>query len=399
MPTIISLKSRLDTANAHAIDAEISKQLSGCNSTTEVVLNCRELEYISSSGLRVVLKYKKLYPNLRVENVSNDIYNVFEMTGFTRIIPVTKALRKIDLEKCTQLAHGANGEVYKINDEEIVKLSLFANRENELVDEMNMAREAFVMGVPTMISFDMVEVSDGRKGIVLEALNSTTLADHLKEHPEQLDSYIEPYVNLFRQTNAIVAAPGKFRLAKQLLLNRLMAPTNFLSDERTEAVKSLVEAIPDAMNLIHGDGHPCNALLCGNDDSRSLMLIDMGDISAGHPIFEIMGWAFLMNGTDYSHTPVVGPKAIGLDYPFLQLIFRKMLSAYLCITEETTLEKAIRAAGYVGVLRLICCDQVRNLPVDKQERCIRMVDETLARRQQVLDSIAFLAELIKGKII
>lgn len=389
------LVGRLDTANSAAIDTEISKQLEGCDATAEVVLDCRELEYISSTGLRVVLKYKKLYPNLRVENVSNDIYNIFEMTGFTRIIPVSKALRRIDLEACTRLAHGANGEVYKINDEEIVKLSLFANRENELVDEMNMAREAFVMGVPTMISFDMVEVSDGRRGIVLEALNSTTLADQLKAHPEQLDDYIEPYVNLFRQTNAIIAKPGQFRLAKQLLLDRLMAPTRFLDDERTAALKSLVEAIPDAMNLIHGDGHPCNALLCGNDDSRNLMLIDMGDLAAGHPIFEIMGWAFLMNGTDYSHTPVVGPKAIGLDYPFLQQIFRKMLAAYLGITDEATLEKVICAAGYVGLLRILCCDQARNLPIEKQERCIRVLDETLARRQQVLDSIALLTELIK----
>lgn len=391
----LMLVGRLDTANSAAIDTEISKQLEGCDATAEVVLDCTNLEYISSTGLRVVLKYKKRYPNLRVENVSADIYNIFEMTGFTRIIPVSKALRRIDLNACTRLAHGANGEVYKINDEEIVKLSLFANRENELVDEMNMAREAFVMGVPTMISFDMVEVSDGRKGIVLEALNSTTLADQLKAHPEQLDDYIEPYVNLFRQTNAIVAKPGQFRLAKQLLLDRLMAPTRFLDDERTAALKSLVEAIPDAMNLIHGDGHPCNALLCGNDDSRNLMLIDMGDLAAGHPIFEIMGWAFLMNGTDYSHTPIVGPKAIGLDYPFLQQIFRKMLSSYLGITDEATLEKAVCAAGYVGLLRILCCDQVRNLPIEKQERCIRVLDETLARRQQVLDSIALLTELIK----
>lgn len=391
----IILKGRLDTANAPTMDAEIGKQLTECETSCEVVLDCTNLEYISSTGLRVVLKYKKLYPYLRVENASNDIYNVFDMTGFTRIIPVSKALRKINLDACTRLAHGANGEVYKINEEEIVKLSLFANRENELLDEMNMAREAFVMGVPTMISFDMVEVSDGRRGIVLEALNSTTLADQLRTHPEQLDDYIEPYVNLFRQTNAIVAKPGQFRSAKQLLLNRLMAPTRFLDDERTAALKSLVEALPDAMNLIHGDGHPCNALLCGNEDSRNLMLIDMGDLAVGHPIFEIMGWAFLMNGTDYSHTPIVGPKAIGLDYPFLQLIFRKMLSSYLGVTDEAMLEKAISAAGYVGLLRILCCDQVRNLPIENQKCCIRILDETLARHQQMLDSIALLTELMK----
>lgn len=96
MEIVITLSGRLDTANASAIDAEIAQQLKDSDRTTEVVLDCTNLEYISSTGLRIVLKYKKLFPALRVENVQQEVYQVFELTGFSRIISVSKALRRVN---------------------------------------------------------------------------------------------------------------------------------------------------------------------------------------------------------------------------------------------------------------------------------------------------------------
>ena len=126
MNQTIKLIGRLDTANATAVDAQIAQEITA--QTTAITFDCSELEYISSTGLRIVLKYKKQFPELEVVNVSPDVYNVFEMTGFSRILTVKKALRKIDLTKCQMLAEGANGAVYKVSDEEIVKI---CKREND----------------------------------------------------------------------------------------------------------------------------------------------------------------------------------------------------------------------------------------------------------------------------
>lgn len=395
MEHIIKLSGRIDTATAASVDLYIADELSQLTERpSQLTIDFTDVSYISSTGLRVILKYRKQVPDLQVVNVSNDIYHVFDMTGFTRMITVKRALRKIDLAKCQPLAHGANGEVFKINDEEIVKLSLFANREQELIEEMNCAHEAFIMGVPTMISFDLVQVNDGRKGIVMEALNSTTLAQHLKQHPEDMDAYMEPYINLFRTTNAIVTQPGQFASAKQHLYDRLLSPSNFMGEELTAGIKALVDALPDGLNLIHADGHPSNALLCGDASSRSLMLIDMGDISSGHPIMEIIGWSFLMNGTSYSPARMIGPMATGLDYDYLQQMYRKMMASYLRITDSATLDRAVQAGAYVGVLRFICIDQVRITDPVKQQRTIGMARQTLEHRQDVLDSIALLTELV-----
>lgn len=395
-----NLTGRIDTATAPVVDEQIQEAIDkSAEPVTSLTFDCSALDYISSTGLRIILKYKKLYPEFEVINVSNDVFSVFEMTGFSRIMTIKKALRKINLEECQLLAHGANGEVYKINDEEIVKLSLFAHAEANLVKEMEMAREAFVMGVPTAISFDTVEVSDGRTGIVMEALNSTTLAQQLKEHPEQLDSFIEPYINLFRTTNSIVGAEGQFRDVKRELIKRLYVPQRFLDDATTAVIGELAEALPDGNRLVHCDGHPCNALICGDGSTPNLMLIDMGDFGMGHPIMEILGWSFLMNGPDFSPARFIAPRVLGLDYDFTRLLIRKMLACYLNITDEATLDYAVEAAAYVGTLRLVILDMVRIKTEDKKARTRTMAAGIVEHKQDILDAIRFLTDLIDKQII
>lgn len=395
-----NLTGRIDTATAPVVDEQIQEAIDkSAEPVTSLTFDCSALDYISSTGLRIILKYKKLYPELEVINVSNDVFSVFEMTGFSRIMTIKKALRKINLEECQLLAHGANGEVYKVNDEEIVKLSLFAHAEANLVKEMEMAREAFVMGVPTAISFDTVEVSDGRTGIVMEALNSTTLAQQLKEHPEQLDSFIEPYINLFRTTNSIVGAEGQFRDVKRELIKRLYVPQRFLDDATTAVIGELAEALPDGNRLVHCDGHPCNALICGDGSTPNLMLIDMGDFGMGHPIMEILGWSFLMNGPDFSPARFIAPRVLGLDYDFTRLLIRKMLACYLNITDEATLDYAVEAAAYVGTLRLVILDMLRIKTEDKKARTRTMAAGIVEHKQDILDAIRFLTDLIDKQII
>ena len=48
-----------------------------------VVIDADDLEYISSAGLRVILRVRKLSPELKIINASSAIYEIFEMTGFT----------------------------------------------------------------------------------------------------------------------------------------------------------------------------------------------------------------------------------------------------------------------------------------------------------------------------
>ena len=86
--TIIKLVGRLDTTTAPALDKTINEDIAG---TKNLVLDVKELEYISSAGLRVFLGAQKKMQkigSMKVTNVREEVMEVFEMTGFADILTI-----------------------------------------------------------------------------------------------------------------------------------------------------------------------------------------------------------------------------------------------------------------------------------------------------------------------
>ncbi len=86
--TVIELAGRLDTTTAPSLDTTISNDLEG---TKNLVLNFKNLEYISSAGLRVLLGAQKKMQkigSMKVINVCEEVMEVFEMTGFADILTI-----------------------------------------------------------------------------------------------------------------------------------------------------------------------------------------------------------------------------------------------------------------------------------------------------------------------
>ena len=86
--TIIELVGRLDTTTAPALDKTIGNDIEG---TKNLVLDFKNLEYISSAGLRVLLGAQKKMQkigSMKVTNVCEEVMEVFEMTGFADILTI-----------------------------------------------------------------------------------------------------------------------------------------------------------------------------------------------------------------------------------------------------------------------------------------------------------------------
>ena len=92
----VFLDGRLDTEASVKFEAELA-EICKNNPHESMVFDAEKLQYVASSGLRTILKMAKTEKNFSVVNVSDSVYSVFEMTGFSRIITIKKALRKIDL--------------------------------------------------------------------------------------------------------------------------------------------------------------------------------------------------------------------------------------------------------------------------------------------------------------
>lgn len=286
------LKGRIDTVNAPMADQQIQAAINQANESVDnLILDCSELDYISSTGLRVVLKYKKIYPNMEVINVNSEVYNVFEMTGFSRIITIKKALRRIDLSQCQLLAQGGNGAVYRVSEEEIIKVQHLADTEQMMLDEMRRAKAAFVLGVPTAISFDVVDCGNGRRGAVYEALNSDTLGRYVQAHPQEIQKMAVKYAELLKTLHSSEADEGEFGRMRDAYNESFAVAEQYFTPEEMTACRELLDMIPERNTLVHADAHTNNILLGADGE---LMFIDMADTALGHPIFDYSGIGLAM---------------------------------------------------------------------------------------------------------
>ena len=84
----IALKGRLDTTTSPQLEAELRPVLS---EATELNFDLADLQYVSSAGLRVFLSAQKVMNkqgNMTLRNVSPEIMEIFEVTGFVDILNI-----------------------------------------------------------------------------------------------------------------------------------------------------------------------------------------------------------------------------------------------------------------------------------------------------------------------
>ena len=84
----LKIIGRLDTTTAPELEAAIDGCAAGIN---ELVLDCSALEYVSSAGLRVILKAQKLMNaqgSMKLTHVNETIMEVFDITGFADILTI-----------------------------------------------------------------------------------------------------------------------------------------------------------------------------------------------------------------------------------------------------------------------------------------------------------------------
>ncbi len=304
----VTLNVRIDSKNA----SDTEKELFGIineNSPSSIILDAADMEYISSAGLRVILKVKKHIASSEIVNVSPNIYEIFQMTGFTDIINVKKAFREISVEGCEIIGAGAHGTVYRLDGDSIVKVYNEKEPLSAIEREIEYARSAFVLGVPTAIPFDVVKCGCGY-GAVFELINAVTLSKALNSSPENYTKYSQKYTRLIQQLHNTECDTRNFVNIKSLYHQWADEMIKYFSAEEIEKLHSIVESVPDRKTLVHGDIHPNNIML----QDGELVIIDMAALTYGHPVFDYAGMALshILSGAGGAN---LTKRIIGIEYP------------------------------------------------------------------------------------
>jgi uncharacterized protein (TIGR02172 family) len=343
----IYLIGHIDSANAAQVEKEITEVRNAHPECTKMIIDASKLEYISSAGLRVILRLRKVYADLKLVNVSSEVYEIFDMTGFTEMMTVEKAYRVISTEGCEVIGQGANGKVYRIDRDTIVKVYMNPDSLPDIQRERELARHAFVLGIPTAIPYDVVRVGEGY-GSVFELLNATSFAKWLAQKPEDLDEIVRESVDLLKKIHSTVVKPGEVPDMRQTALKWVTFLKDYLSPEKGEKLVAMVEAVPVDYHMMHGDYHIKNVML---QDGEAL-LIDMDTLCHGHPVFEFASIFNAYQGFSCAdHTNI--ERFLGITYEQGAQLWNKTLKYYFEGKSEEEIAAIGDRAKIIGYSRIL----------------------------------------------
>ena len=338
----VSLEGRFDTEASAKFETEFA-EVSKSNPHSSLVIDASNLEYIASTGLRVMLKMVKTEKNFKIENVIPAVYNVFEVTGFSKIINMSKALRKIDLSKCEKIGAGGNGAVYRVSEDEIVKVNYNPETYEGLDKELAKAKEAFLLGIPTAISFDLVDCGDGKKGVVYEAIKSRTLGESIQEDPCRMEELTEKYIEQLNLLHSVHTDNPVFGSAKDFYCKQVEAASKFLTEEEGQLLNLILEVLPEGDRLVHCDAHPKNIMI----QNGEMLWIDMEGMAVGHPIYDLISIAVILNGM---RTDEMIMNIAGMDNATVALFKNCFIRKYFKTEDPEMIQKY---GGMLDGLRLI----------------------------------------------
>ena len=280
----IFLEGRIDSNNANEIETQIMEALSKNPADAEIQIDAEKLDYISSAGLRVLMKLrKKIKSPLPVLNVSNDVYEIFSVTGFTELLDVHKKMREVSVEGCEVIGEGANGKVYRLTKDEMIKVFKHSIPLEAVEDEREASRKAFLLGVPCAIAFDTVKCGESY-GTIYETLNAGTLTEIIRSNPERLPELARSSALLLKRLHEINVPEGQMPKASRLLHNTIDKVAKYFMPDDVQKMHALYNAIPEGNHFIHNDYHTKNIM----ESNGELMLIDLGDAGMGNPAIDLI---------------------------------------------------------------------------------------------------------------
>ena len=342
----IAVDGRIDASNAASAEEQIFA-IKKENADKHTVIDAEKLEYISSAGLRVILKLRKGDPKLAIINVAPDVYDVLDMTGFTEMVTVEKAYKRMSIDGCEFIAMGSNGAVYRYDDETIIKIYFSNDALPEIQQERENARRAFVLGINTAIPYGIVRVGDGY-GTVTELLNAVNLTKLICKDPENIEELANFYVGLLQGIHAIEADEGDFSDMRETALDWADFVANHIPASSGDKLKAMVAAIPKRNTLLHGDYHTNNVMIQNGEP----LLIDMDTLCIGHPIFELgsMFNAFL-GFSELDHSTI--ERFMGYDRTTSERFWNVALKKYLGTEDQARFEEVENKARVIGYTRLL----------------------------------------------
>lgn len=208
---------------------------------------------------------------------------------------------EIRVDGCPVIGEGFTSTIYALDETRVAKVYKAGTPLAKAAEEYELTRAINASGVPSVQAIDLVRVGECY-GVVMERLGSRTLgaamcADH--EDADAFGLWMDKYVALAQKLHATVASREVVPSVRDLWLEYVPRLERWCTPDEVALVDDLVRTMPDGATFVHGDLHPGNIMLRGDE----LVLIDLPGVSRGTPLVDL---AITYRGL------VMGPKSPGI---------------------------------------------------------------------------------------
>ena len=280
-----------------------------------------------------------------------------------------KALaREISMDGLEFLSAGVCGKCYRVDRETVVKLyndgidASIAEREKEY------AKAAFVLGIPTAISYDVVACGS-QTGVMYEMLDAELFSVVIRADLDNMATHGRMLADVAKAIHDVEPGPGVFPDIKERFRGYIREMDFFLPEADIAFLLRKLEEIPDAGTCVHFDIHSSNIMIRDGEP----VIIDMGDLSTGSFLFDI-GLLLTIYGI-----PELGISELATKIPNEKGVelWEAFRDAYFTDLDAATIAYIDANIAFLASLRVIY--SITFLPALRDSLCSMMTDILLPR--------------------
>jgi len=238
-------------------------------------------------------------------------------------------MRKIITEGLTIVGEGGEGKVYRLNDDQILKVYKRASLES-VEYWFKTINSAIDYGISSAKAYEIVEAED-RYAIIFDYLEAKSVGRTIAAAPECLEEYAERMGLLLKQLHTTEDSLDLLENMDERIQRwyEESCKRNILPEDVADKMKKVLMAM-----LLHGDFHEGNIVV----RNGNLVCVDLDRVGSGHPIYDLMG-LHLNHEVVAKKIPDFFEKSWGITAEQALAVKKRLLKVYYGITSDKQLQE------------------------------------------------------------
>lgn len=191
-------------------------------------------------------------------------------------------IKEVSTDGLRVIGSGGLSTVYAFSEDTLLKLYPSNMLLTDIEREEKSARAACDAGISTAGTYGIVRSGD-QYGILFEWVKGDLLADLLMKNPSEVSRQAPSFGRLLHSLHTTGMDASEFPSTKDIYREYLTRLNDWYTEEEIAMMRLFLDAVPDADTMIHSDFHTKNIII----RDQKPVLIDMAELSLGHPIFDL----------------------------------------------------------------------------------------------------------------